>query len=165
MVSKSTPPVKPKLKQRDATRIAAWRWQPGRSANPGGRPKHDLAREVARAIFENNMEALHCAYAKAALKGNAYCFKELADRAYGKIKEHTELTGASGGPLEYREISDEDLEKQIAQLEHQLGFTNLNERITQLERDLGLAAQIDEPNAQTRNRLPAKEKPRSGSRA
>ena len=27
-------------------------------------------------------------------------FKELADRAYGKVKEVKEITGAEGGPLE-----------------------------------------------------------------
>jgi hypothetical protein len=28
-------------------------WKPGQSGNPGGRPKRDLAAEIARAIFEH----------------------------------------------------------------------------------------------------------------
>ena len=75
------------MKQRDATRIAAWKRQPGHCPNPGGRPKHDLAAEIARAAFENNREALYKAFTKAALRGNAYAFKELAGHAYGKLKE------------------------------------------------------------------------------
>src|SRR6516162_5627557 len=55
-------------------RLAPVRWQPGKSANPGGRPKRDLAAEIARAVFERNAEALYKAYTKAALKGNAYAF-------------------------------------------------------------------------------------------
>lgn len=85
------PPAGQKSKQRDATRIAPWRFVPGQSGNPGGRPKHDLAAEIARAVFENNAEALYKAYTKAALKGNAYAFKELADRAFGRLKERVEI--------------------------------------------------------------------------
>ena len=82
-----TPPVKPKLKQRDASRIAAWRWQPGKSANPGGVPKHDIAKEVAQAIFLNNPEMIYKAFCKILRRGNAYAFQVLADRAFGKLKE------------------------------------------------------------------------------
>jgi hypothetical protein len=113
----NTPSVRPKLKQRDASRIAAWRWQPGKSANPGGRPKRDLAAEIARAVFEQNAEALYKAYTKAALKGNAYAFKELADRAYGKLKERHEV---EVGP--YREATDEQIQQRIRELERQLGI-------------------------------------------
>jgi hypothetical protein len=42
------------MKKLDATRIAAWRWKPGQSGNPSGRPKHDLVAEIATACFENN---------------------------------------------------------------------------------------------------------------
>jgi hypothetical protein len=101
----------------DFSRIAAWAWKPGQSGNPSGRPKHDLAAEIARAIFEQNAEALYKAYCKAALKGNAYAFKELADRAYGKVKERHEV---EVGP--YREATDEQIHQRIAQLERQLGI-------------------------------------------
>ena len=111
----STPPVKPKLKQRDASRIAAWRWKPGKSANPGGVPKHDVAAELARAIFENNPQVIYKAFLKAIARGNAYAFATLADRGYGKLKEtiHAEISP-------YQNVSTPDLEAHVQELEAKL---------------------------------------------
>jgi len=95
-------------------------WQPGQSGNPLGRKldqRHDVAREIARAVFENNREALYNAFADAALKGNAYAFQQLADRAYGKLKERVEFEVS-----EYREVSEKAIIERIAQLEGQLGI-------------------------------------------
>jgi len=61
---------------------------------------------------------LYNAFANAALKGNAYAFQQLADRASGKIKEKVEI-----GVSEYREMSDEALIERLQQLEKQLGIT------------------------------------------
>lgn len=108
--------------------LKPYQFQPGQSGNPNGRPKKDTARDIAQQIFENNPEAVYRALGKALLKGNAYAFKELAERAYGKLVERKELTGANGGPIETREVSDADL----------------SQRISELERDLGLTAAIDE---------------------
>ena len=58
-----------------------------KAGDPSGRPKHDLAAEIAKACIENNADALYKAFSKALLKGNAYAFKELSDRAYGRLKE------------------------------------------------------------------------------
>ena len=33
-------------------------WKPGQSGNPGGRPKRDLATEIAQAIFERDAEVI-----------------------------------------------------------------------------------------------------------
>ena len=115
----NTQPVTQKRKRGDASRIAAWRWQPGKSANPGGRPKHDLAAEIARAAFENNADALYKAFSKTLLKGNAYAYKELADRAYGRQKEKVEVDVS-----QYRDLSDEELQARIAELERQLGISS-----------------------------------------
>jgi hypothetical protein len=65
----------------------ATQWKKGQSGNPGGKPKHDFAAEIARAVFENNPNAIRAALEKALLKGNAYVFKELADRGYGKLTD------------------------------------------------------------------------------
>jgi hypothetical protein len=108
--------------------IAPWRWPKGFCPNPTGRPKHDRAAEIARQVFEDNPDAVYNAMAKALMKGNAYAFLQLAERAYGKLVEKKELTGANGGPVEFREANDADL----------------GARIAQLERDLGLAGAIDE---------------------
>jgi len=116
-----TPPVKPKLKQRDATRIAKWRWHLGKSANPGGVPKHgDVARDLARAIFENNPELVYKAFVKALAKGSAYAFQVLADRGYGKLKETIQ---AELSP--YHEYTDEELQKRLRELEEKLGYVKV----------------------------------------
>jgi len=76
-------------------------WKPGQPGNPTGKQRTDIAGIIARAILEENQEEVYKALGQALLKGNAYVFKELAERAYGKIKEHAtvEHTGADGAPL------------------------------------------------------------------
>lgn len=96
-------------------------FMPGQSGNPGGKPKVDVAKAIARAVFERDPEALIEAFVQATRKGNAYAFKELADRAYGKVTDKLQVT-------ETPVTQDADLPGRIAQL----------------ERDLGLAGQIDE---------------------
>jgi len=75
-------------------------WKPGQSGNPGGRPKRDIAAEIARAIFERDPEAIERAFAAALKKGDAKVFRVLADRAYGKPRQQIEQTGEGGGPLQ-----------------------------------------------------------------
>ena len=76
----------------------------------------DIAKQIARAVFENNREALYQAFANAALKRNA-AFQQLADRAYGKLKERVEYEVS-----EYREVSEKAIIEGIRQLEAQLGI-------------------------------------------
>ena len=59
-------------------------WKPGQSGNPGGRPKRDVAAEIAQAIFERDPEAIERVFAAELRKGNYRVFAALADRAYGK---------------------------------------------------------------------------------
>jgi hypothetical protein len=99
-------------------------WPKGVSGNPGGRPKNDVGREIARAVLEGNREAAYEALARALLKGNAYVFKELTDRAYGKVSDKMELTGKDGSPLEFREMTPQDVDARIKQLERELGYAN-----------------------------------------
>jgi Family of unknown function (DUF5681) len=115
----NTQPVRQESRQRDASRISAWRWKPGQSGNPSGRPRHDLAAEIAKAIFENNPELIYKAYAKAVAKGNAYAYQVLAERAYGKLRECIQHEISP-----YREVSDEDLRKRIDELERELGISS-----------------------------------------
>jgi len=87
----------------------------GVSGNPGGKPKHDVAAELARAIFENNPQVIYKAFLKAIARGNAYAFATLADRGYGKLKEsiHAEISP-------YQEVSTPDLEAHVQELEAKL---------------------------------------------
>jgi hypothetical protein len=50
-----------------SNRIGGSRVNPG---NPGGRPKVDLASEIARALFENDGEAIYAAFQKGLRKGS-----------------------------------------------------------------------------------------------
>jgi poly-beta-hydroxyalkanoate depolymerase len=75
-------------------------WKPGQSGNPGGRPKRDLAAEIARAIFEQDSEAITRAFAAELKKANAKVFTALADRAYGKPRQQIDWTGEDGGPVQ-----------------------------------------------------------------
>lgn len=90
-------------------------WPKGVSGNVHGRP-HDAAAKVARAVFESNEEVIYEAMAKAILKGNAYVFKELAERAYGKVAQAVEMSGPNGGPLQFSNLSREQMNARISEL-------------------------------------------------
>jgi hypothetical protein len=75
-------------------------WKPGQSGNPGGRPKRDLAAEIARAIFEQDSQVITRALSAELQKANAKVFAALADRAYGKPRQQVEWTGEDGGPAQ-----------------------------------------------------------------
>ena len=119
-----TPSVSKKSGRGDASRIAAWRWKPGQSGNPRGGTRHDLAAEIAKSCFENNAEALYKAFSKALLRGNAYAFKELADRAFGRLKERIEV---DRGP--YADMSEQDLQQRVRELEDKLGVPHAEPKI------------------------------------
>ncbi len=73
-------------------------WKPGQSRNPGGRPKKDIASEIAQRVFEENAEAIEKAMLKALLKGDPEVFVVLADRAFGKLTLKVEIPGLENLP-------------------------------------------------------------------
>jgi hypothetical protein len=95
-------------------RLRPYQWKPGQSGNPHGRQREDVAAKIARAVFANNEELLYKAYGKAAMKGNAYAFKELADRAFGKIKERHEIE-----VTQFSDVSETALIERLDQLGQQ----------------------------------------------
>ncbi len=54
----------------------------GKTVGQSGRPKVDLAAEIARAVFEKNPKAIEKAMLKSLLKGNPKLFAVLAHRAH-----------------------------------------------------------------------------------
>ena len=56
-----------------------------RSGDQSGRPKKDIASEIAQRVFEENTDAIYRAMLKALLKGDPKVFVVLADRAFGKL--------------------------------------------------------------------------------
>jgi hypothetical protein len=93
-------------------------WPKGVSGNPAGRPKNDISVEIARAVFENNPEAIYQGMVRALKKGNARVFKVLADRAYGKVKEQVEF----GLGDDLSAMSNAELNARIIELTASLGF-------------------------------------------
>lgn len=71
-------------------------WKPGQSGNPSGRPKRDVAAEIARAVFEQDAEAIQRVFAKELRKGNYKVFAALADRAYGRPHQSLALSTGEG---------------------------------------------------------------------
>ncbi len=71
----------------------------GRSRNPGGRPKKDIASEIAQRVFEENTDAIYRAMLKALLKGDPEVFAVLADRAFGKLTLKVEILGLENLPV------------------------------------------------------------------
>lgn len=74
-------------------------WTPETRPQSPGRPR-DIAREISRAAFENNREAIYKAVAAKLLAGDAYAFSVHADRAYDKLKQVNVHQGdEDGGPI------------------------------------------------------------------
>jgi hypothetical protein len=98
------------------------------SGNPGGRPKRDLASEIAQAVFENNPEAIYQGMVRLLKKGNPRAFAVLADRAYGKVKEQVEVDFSesiveqiqAGRRRALEGLSDAQLRDRIEQLQWEL---------------------------------------------
>jgi len=68
----------------------------------------DLAAELARAIFEEDPDAIKAAFTRMLKKGSPYAFQVLADRAYGKLRE-----SISHEIHPNREMSDADIHARI----------------------------------------------------
>jgi len=125
-------------RQRSLANLAPHRFQPGKSGNPGGKPKVDLSAQIAIALFENDGPAIYDAYRRVLRKGSAYAFQVLSDRAFGKLKESHQL---EVGQYQECNMTEEQLERRIAELDDQIGMTELRNRLAELERQLGISKQ------------------------
>lgn len=67
-------------------------WPKGVSGNPSGLPGCDMGAVIARHVLEQNKEAIYAGLSKVAAQGNAYAFKELCERGYGKLTERREVS-------------------------------------------------------------------------
>jgi len=105
-------------------------WPKGVSGNPGGRPKRDMAAEIAQAVFENNPDAIYRGMLRALKKGNPRVFAVLADRAYGKVNRQPDADANSNEEYiamleaafrrDLKNMSDEELQRQVDAIDDQL---------------------------------------------
>jgi hypothetical protein len=105
-------------------------WPRGVSGNPAGRPKGDISSEIARAIFENNAEAIYRGMARRLAKGDPRLFKVLAERACGRVKEQVEV--------DFSQSILERLQEGRRRVLEGMSEAELSDRIEQLQRQLGM---------------------------
>lgn len=86
-------------RDRSLKAIEPFRFQPGKSGNPGGRPKRDFAAEIAQAVFEQNPDVVYKAMLKSMKRGSAGTFAVLAERGYGKSLQPIEMSGDLTGTV------------------------------------------------------------------
>jgi hypothetical protein len=101
--------------RQDAERLKPYQFKPGQSGNPSGRPAHDVASEIAQALFTNNPDVIYEAFLRVLKKGSPYAYQVLSDRAFGKLKETRTIEHAP-----YQDVSTPDLEAHVQELEAKL---------------------------------------------
>lgn len=138
MVTPSKTPRKPRKNNNPNFRsnlVAPWK--PGQSGNPNGRPKRDISQEIAEAVVTQNAEKIYEAYTKALLSGNAYAFQVIADRGFGKLTEKREITRT------YQDVPTADLQRRMDELIRDLG---LQRRVDEAAGDSGNTGRADAQN-------------------
>jgi hypothetical protein len=68
-------------------------WPKGVSGNPSGRPKRDLAAELAIKAFESLEPGEAGKVLARMLKKNPKMYQVLADRAFGKVPQALQISG------------------------------------------------------------------------
>jgi Family of unknown function (DUF5681) len=92
-----------------AARVAPYKWKPGQSGNPGGRPKKKpLTDELEKMLATVSHDKAGKTYAtrlveaavRRAIRKSDYALKEIWERTEGKVPQA--VTGANGGPVQFQ---------------------------------------------------------------
>ena len=93
--------------------VAPYKFKPGQSGNPNGRPKKipELDKLLAEVLGEEKdgitaAEAILKRLRQQAAAGNIRAAEVLLDRAYGKAKQPMEHTGKDGAPIVYQVLPE-----------------------------------------------------------
>src|SRR5215471_19264741 len=89
-----------KIRCGNPDKIKPFAFKPGQSGDPGGRPKIDVAAEIARRAFEKDPEAIAKAMHAKLRRGDAKVFTTCGERGYGKLP--TPVSVEQNEPLEIR---------------------------------------------------------------
>jgi len=81
-----------------------YKFKPGQSGNPGGRPKATPITDALRDALSDpaELEKFIGAVIKKAKKGDVKAFQAVSDRLEGKPAQALNLGGADGGPIVFR---------------------------------------------------------------
>jgi hypothetical protein len=78
-----------------AEELAPFRWKPGQSGNPGGRPKSKPITDKLLEVLEDpkELEALVRVWLKSARKGSIMHLREILDRVEGRVALAVDVSG------------------------------------------------------------------------
>jgi Family of unknown function (DUF5681) len=123
--------------------MEAAQWQPGRSGNPGGRPKKKPITDALRQLLEqeysgkekrfkglSNVCVLALRMFELAMSGDLRAFQEIADRVEGKVATRQEYCGPDGGAIPWLEMSREESERRLTILLTKEGLERLLSKST-----------------------------------
>jgi hypothetical protein len=81
-----------------------YRFKPGQSGNPSGRPKSTPITDALRKALSNPQELsrIIAAILQKAKKGDVKAFQAVAERLEGKPAQALTLAGENGGPIVFR---------------------------------------------------------------
>ena len=95
--------------------MEAKKYKPGRSGNPGGRPKKTKLTEAYRQILEELVpgdpkgrtyaQLIAWGMVKSALKGRSDAAREIGDRTEGRARQAIDLGGSAENPLSFTVIT------------------------------------------------------------
>jgi hypothetical protein len=101
---------------REGKRVIGRPFTPGNSANPGGRPHMTPEeREKWKALANKCLARLNdlADDEDASPQFLVKCAEVAANRAWGTPTQAIELTGPNGGPIEFSEMTDEELDARL----------------------------------------------------
>ena len=99
-------------------------WRPGQSGNPGGRPKKRVLDEILTELLEKDgakeASAIALSVLRKAKDGDLRACQFIAERTQGRPPQALQISGEDGGPLEIRNMTDQQLDERITELVEKL---------------------------------------------